>query len=68
MLPARFSTGGLHVSGGLLASGRLDDVGAGVRPGFRSADLADEDVNPAKGDPKTILNGVSLGPQPASSM
>ena len=29
---------------------RLDDVGAGVRLRARFADLADEDVNPTKGD------------------
>ena len=56
MLPAWVSMGGLHALGGLLAPSRLDDVGADVRPGFRSADLADEDVDSAEGDPETILD------------
>ena len=35
---------------------RLDEVGADVRLRDRLADLADEDVNSAKGDPVSILN------------
>ena len=34
----------------------LDDVGADVRLRARFADLADEDVNSAKGDPVPVLN------------
>ena len=35
---------------------RLDDVGAGVRLRALFADLADEDVNPAKGEPVSVFN------------
>ena len=35
---------------------RLDDVGAGVRLRARFVDLADEDVNPAKGDLVPVFN------------
>ena len=35
---------------------RLDDVGAGVRLRARFTDLADEDVNPTKGDPVPIFD------------
>ena len=35
---------------------RLDDVGEGVRLRARFADLADEDVNPTKGDPVPVFN------------
>ena len=35
---------------------RFDDVGADVRLGGRFADLADEDVNPTKGDPVPVFN------------
>ena len=40
---------------------RLDDVGAGVRLRARFADLADEDVNSAEGDPVPVLDRASLG-------
>ena len=40
---------------------RLDGVGAGVRLRARFADLADEDVNAAKGDPVPIFNWTGLG-------
>ena len=39
-----------------LHADRLDDVGAGVRLGGRFADLADEDVNPTKGDPIPVFD------------
>ena len=35
---------------------RLDEVGAGVRLRARFTDLADEDMNSAKGDPVPILD------------
>ena len=35
---------------------RLDDVSAGVRLRARFADLADEDVNPTKGDSVPVFN------------
>ena len=35
---------------------RLDEVGADVRLRGRFADLADEDVNPTKGDPVPVLD------------
>ena len=47
---------------------RLDDVGADVRLRARFADLADEDVDSAEGDPVPVLNVAGLGPQFASSM
>ena len=47
--------GGLN-SGGSCTLSRLDDVGADVRLRARLADLADEDVNSAEGDPVPILN------------
>ena len=40
---------------------RLDEVGADVRPRARFADLADEVINPTKGDPVPVLNGAGLG-------
>ena len=36
--------------------GRLDDVGADVRLRGRFANLADEDVNPTKGDPVPVFD------------
>ena len=42
--------------GGPRAPSRLDDVRADVRLSFRLTDLADEDVNSAKGDPVPILD------------
>ena len=47
--------GGLN-SGGSRTLSRLDDVGADVRLRARFADLADEDVNSAEGDPVPVLN------------
>ena len=47
--------GGLN-SGGLCTLSRLDDVGADVRLRARFADLANEDVNAAEGDPVPVLN------------
>ena len=35
---------------------RFDDVGADVRLGGRFADIADEDVNPTKGDPVPVFD------------
>ena len=42
--------------GGSCTLSRLDDVGADVRLRARLADLADEDVDSAKGDPLPVLN------------
>ena len=42
--------------GGLRAPGHLNEVDAGVRLRLLFADLADEDVDSAKGDPEPILN------------
>ena len=42
--------------GGSCMLSRLDDVGAVVRFMARFADLADEDVDSAEGDPVPILN------------
>ena len=39
----------------------LDDVGAGVRLRARFANLADEDVNPTKGDPVPVFDLIGLG-------
>ena len=47
--------GGLSL-GGSRALSRLDDVGADVRLSFRLTNLADEDVDSAKGDPVPILD------------
>ena len=47
--------GGLN-PGGLCTLSRFDEVGAGVRLRAWFADLADEDVNSAEGDPVPILN------------
>ena len=45
---------GLNLGGSCTLS-RFDDVGAGVRLRLRLADLADEDVDSAKGDPVPVL-------------
>mgnify|MGYP005841948497 CR=1 FL=1 len=42
--------------GGPRALSCLDDVGADVRTRAQFADPANEDMNPAKGDPVPILN------------
>ena len=42
--------------GGSRTLSRLDDVGADVRLRARFADLADEDVNSAEGDPVPVLD------------
>ena len=42
--------------GGSCTLSRLDDVGAGVRLRARFADLADENMNSAEGDPVPVLN------------
>ena len=42
--------------GGLCTLSRLDDVGADVRLRSRFADLADEDVDSANGDPVPVLD------------
>ena len=42
--------------GGSCTLSRLDDVGAGVRLRARFADLPDEDVDSAEGDPVPILD------------
>ena len=42
--------------GGSRTLSRFDDVGADVRLRARFADLANEDVNTAEGDPIPILN------------
>ena len=42
--------------GGSRTLSRLDDVGADVRLRAQLADLADEDVNSAEGDPVPVLN------------
>jgi hypothetical protein len=47
--------GGLNPGGSCTLS-RLDDVGAGVRLRARFADLADEGVDSAEGDPVPVLN------------
>ena len=47
--------GGLNLGGSCTLS-RLDDVGAGVWLRARLADLADEDVDSAEGDPIPVLN------------
>ena len=47
---------------------RLDDVSADVRLRARFADLADEDVDSAEGDPVPVLIEPASGPQPAPSM
>jgi hypothetical protein len=44
----------------LHATSRLEDVGEGVQLRSRSAGLADEDVDSAEEDLKTVLNRVSL--------
>jgi hypothetical protein len=50
MLPTGLNPGRLH------APSRLDEVGAVVRLGLGSVDLADEDVNSAEGDPVPVLD------------
>ena len=50
MLQSRQSPGGSRTLS------RLDDVGADVRLRARLADLADEDVDSAEGDPIPVLN------------
>ena len=47
--------GGLN-SGGSRTLSHLDDVGADVRLRAWFADLADEDVDSAEGDPVTVLD------------
>ena len=47
--------GGFSLGGSRMPS-RLDDVDADVRLSFRRIDLADEDMNSAKGDLVPILN------------
>ena len=42
--------------GGSHTLSRLDDVGADVRLRARFADLADEDMNSAEGDPIPVLD------------
>ena len=46
---------GLNLSGSRTLS-RLNDVGAGVRLRARFADLADEGVDSAEGDPVPVLD------------
>ena len=43
-------------SGGSRTLSHLDDIGADVRLRARLANLADEDVDSAEGDPVPILN------------
>jgi hypothetical protein len=50
MLPTGLNSGGLH------APSRLDEVGAVVRLRLGSADLADQDMNSAEGDPVPVLD------------
>ena len=59
--------GGLNLGGSSTLS-RLDDVGAGVRLRARFADLADEDVIPAKGTRYSYSIEPASGPQPTSLM
>ena len=40
---------------------RLDDIGAGVQLRARFVDLADEDVNPTKGDLVPVFDSTGLG-------
>ena len=47
---------------------RLDDVGADVQLRALFADLANEDVDSAEGDPVPVLDEPASGPQPESSM
>ena len=48
-------------SGGSCMLSRLYDVGADVQLRARFADLADEDVDSAEGDPVPVLNSAGLG-------
>ena len=52
--------GGLSPGGSRTLS-RLDDVGSDVWLRARLADLADEDVDSAEGDPVPVLNWAGLG-------
>ena len=52
--------GGLNPGGSCTLS-HLDDVGADVRLRARFADLADEDVDSAEGDPVPVLDRAGLG-------
>ena len=59
---------GWQSPGGSRTLSHLDEVGADVRLRARLADLADEDVDSAEGDPVPVLNLAGLWAQPASSM
>ena len=52
--------GGLNLGGSCTLS-RLNDVGADVRLRARFADIANENMYSAKGDPLPVLNRAGLG-------